>query len=199
MGFLNDIDIYPKIIVALAGLVATFIKIKDSYSSTKRKQEIKLDLEIYELLSKNGDFAKNELKKVIEHNILKSLDTEENGLTNFFIGVVTFVGFGLWTVDIFQAYDSFNGWIILTAFCSLVGLSMLFGGNHKKTSKDVFYQIGFYDKTNIQFGFIITSLTGVLTPILIIKMDGFSFWQFLTGLMFIIGLMSIIRNIKRIK
>src|SRR5690554_3104205 len=142
MEIFNNIDIYPKIIVALAGLVAAFIKIRDSYSSNRRKENIKLDLEIYELLNKNVDFDKTELKETIEKNISNSLTREENGLTNFFIGLVVFVGFGMWTIDIFQSYDSFNGWIILTASCSLTGLSMLFGETDKKKSKDVFFQIG---------------------------------------------------------
>jgi hypothetical protein len=199
MEIFDNIDMYPKIIIALTGLIAAFIKIRDSFSSTRNKEKIKLDLEIYELLNKNGDFDKRELKETIEKNISNSLTTEENGLTNFFIGLVVFVGFGLWTIDIFQSYDAFNGWIILTAFCSLTGLTMLFGENDKKKSKDVFFQIGFYDKTNFQFAFVITGLTALLTPILILKMDGFSFWYFLTGLFFIIGLMSLIKNIKRIK
>lgn len=199
MEIFDSIDIYPKIIVALTGLIAAFMKIKDAYSSTRHKENIKLDLEIYELLNKNGGFDKEELKETIEKNISNSLTGEENGLTDFLIGLVVFVGFGLWTIDIFQSYDTFNGWIILTAFCSLTGLSMLFGKTDKTKSKEVFFQIGFYDKSNFQFGFIITGLTAILTPILILKIEGFSFWQFLSGLFFIIGLMSMIKNIKRIK
>ncbi len=199
MEIFESIDIYPKIIVALTGLIAAFIKIKDTYSTTRNKENIKLDLEIYELLNKNGDFNKTILKEKIEKNISKSLTSEENGLTNFFVGLVVFVGFGLWTIDIFQSYDFFNGWIILTAFCSLAGLSVLFGKNDNKKSKDVFFQIGFYDKANFIFGFIITGMTAILTPVMILKIDGFSFWQFLSGLFFIIGMMSMIKNIKRIK
>lgn len=199
MEIFDKIDIYPKIIVALTGLIAAFIKIRDSYSSTRLKEKIKLDLEVYELLNKNGDFDKAELKETIEKNISNSLTHEKNGFADFFVGLVIFVGFGLWTVDIFQFYKSFNGWIILTAFLSLTGLSMLFDNKDKRKSKEVFFQIGLYDKTNFQFGFVITGLTAILTPTLIFKMDGFSFWQFLSGVFFIIGLMSIIKNIKRIK
>lgn len=199
MDIFDNIDIYPKVIVALTGLIAAFIKIRDAYSSTRNKENIKLDLEIYELLNKNGDFDKTELKETIEKKITNSLNSSEDGLTNFFVGLVVFVGFGMWTVDIFQSSDSFNGWIILTAFCSLTGLSMLFGKNDKRKSKDVFFQIGFYDKANFQYGFVITGLTAILTTVLILKIDGFSFWQFLSGFFFIIGLISVIKNIKRIK
>lgn len=68
MEIFDNIDIYPKIIVALTGLIAAFIKIRDTYSSTKTKQNIKLDLEIYELLNRNGDFDKKKLLKKTEPN-----------------------------------------------------------------------------------------------------------------------------------
>lgn len=199
MEFLNDIDIYPKIIVALTGLVAAFIKIKDSYSTTSQKQEIKLDLEIYELLNKSGDFESVRLKKTIEDKMNNSMDRNNDGLTNFFVGLVVFVGFGLWSIDIFQSHNSFNGLIILTTFVSFIGLSVMFGGDRNLKSKQVFYKIEFYDKSNFVWGFIITMVTAVLTPVLIIKMEGFSFWQFVSGLFFIVGLFSLLKNIKRIK
>lgn len=199
MDFLDNIDLYPKIIIALTGLLAAFIKIKESYSSTKRKENIKLDLEIYELINKTGDFSKTDLKNSIESRIKKSLDSDGSGLTNFFVGLVVFVGFGLWSIDIFQNYNEFNGWIILTSFCSLTGLSMLFGKNENSKSKDVFFKIGIYDKSNFQFSFIITAFTGIITPVLYIKITSFSYWIFLTGLFFIIGLINLFKNVRRIR
>lgn len=199
MELFNTLDVYPKIIVAMTGLIAGFIKIRDSYSAVRRKQEIKLDLEIYELMNKGYDFEKSELKKSIENKISKAYENEEETLTNFFVGLAVFVGFGLWSIDIFHKNDTFNGWIILTIICSLTGLSMLFGKNDKKKSKELFFQIGFYDKTNFQFGIFIVSLTGILTPILYYKNGGFSFWLYLTGLFCIIGLIGMYRNVRRIK
>lgn len=199
MEIFESIDIYPKIIIAMTGLIAAFIRIKDSYSITRHKENIKLDLEIYDLLNKNGDFDRAELKEKIEKNISKSLAAEENGLINFFVGLVVFVGFGLWTIDIFHSSPSFDGWIILTAFFSLTGLSTLFVKNDSKSSKDVFLQIGFYDKANFLIGFIISGMSAIITSVLILTMDGFSFWQFVSGLFFVIGIMSIFKNVRRIK
>ena len=76
---------------------------------------------------------------------------------------------------------------------------MLFGPSKSADTKEVFLKIGFFDKKNFQAGFIIMTLTGVLTPIMILKMDGFSFWQFLSGLFFIVGLTSLIRNTRKIE
>jgi hypothetical protein len=183
----------------MTGLVALFIKIKDSFSATRQKQEIKLDLEIYELLNNSGDFQNSKLHKSIEENVNKEFETQENGISRFLIGLVVFIGFGLWTIDIFQSSHTFNGLIILTAFLSAIGLSMLFVKTDKTKSKEVFFQIAFYDKSNFLFGLILTLFTAFLTPTLLLKMDGYSFWQFLSGLFFIVGLMSIVKNIKRIK
>lgn len=198
MEFLDSIDLYPKILVALTGLIAAFIKIKDTFSYIKRKQELKLDLEIFELVKNNGEFENKNLKRNIENKISNSFDEGNTELTNFFVGLVVFVGFGLWSIDIFQSYESFNGWIILTTFLSVSGLSMLFGRTNNNISKEAFLKIGFFDKKNFRFGFVITVVTGILTPLLIIKMDGFSFWQFLSGFFLLIGLRSFIQNIRRI-
>jgi hypothetical protein len=78
-------------------------------------------------------------------------------------------------------------------------LSLIFNSETDKKEKGMFYQIGIYDKENFRFGIILTFLSGIITAILILKVDGFSFWQFLSGLFCIIGIGSLIKNIRRIK
>jgi hypothetical protein len=195
----NGLEFYAKVFVALTGLIATFLKLKETLSAVKRKQELKLDLEIYELLKRSTELEARTAKESIEKKLALAFNTFEEGLTNFFIGLTVFIGFGLWSVDIYQSSISFNGWIILTAICSVTGLSMMLGGGKTEVNKKVFYKIGFFDKRNFQFGFIVCVVMGVLLPILLVKIDGFSFWQFFTGLFFIIGVRSIVQNIKRIE
>ncbi len=101
LELLNNIDIYPKILVALAGLMAAFIKIKENFSATKRKQELKIDLEIYELLKRNNELTTLGIQNKIEKKVATSFDDDNEGLTNFFVGIAVFVGFGLWTIDIY--------------------------------------------------------------------------------------------------
>lgn len=182
----------------MSGVIAVFLKIREGLSIHRRKQELKTDLEIYEL-SKKNEIATSELKENIENRVRQLVDIKNDGLTNFITGTAVFVGFGLWSIDIYQNTPEFNGWIILTLFCALAGLSMMIGRTEEKEPKSTFLQIHFKDKKNFQFGVIITLLCGVLTPILIIKSDGFNFWQFLSGLFFFIGLISLIKNIKIIK
>lgn len=199
MENLNHIETYLKIIVGIIGAVVTFRKLRESFASVKRKQELKLDLEILEKLKANDEFDRSEIEEKINYKLKKVFESGTENITNFFVGIAVFVGFGFWSIDIFQTYSEFNGWIILTLFCSLIGLSMIFGNDDKKEDKGVFYQIGFYDKSTFKFGIFVTLLTGILTPILIWKLNGFSFWQFLLGLFFVIGIGSLIKNIKRIK
>lgn len=190
-----NLETLPKIIIALSGFLAVFIKIRQELSVLRRKQELKTDLEIYEI-SRNNDIETSELKNYLERKVSQLSDSKNEGFTSFITGIAVFVGFGMWSIDIYQNNSNFNGWIILTIFCSLAGLSLMLGRTEQKEPKQTFLQIHFIDKTNFQLGIIITLLCGILTPILIIKSEEFTFWQFLTGLFFLIGFFSLIRNIK---
>ncbi len=199
MGEFNNIENYLKIIVSVIGAIAAFGKLRESFASIKRKQELKLDLEILEKLKSDNEFDYSEIKEKIDSKLKTSFDNRTENFTNFFVGIAVFVGFGFWSADIFQKMESFNGWIILTILCSLIGLSMTLGNDDKKKEKDIFFQVAFYDKGNFIIGIIITLLAGILTWILIIKIDGFSYWQFLSGLFFAIGIGSLIKNTKKVK
>ena len=200
MDLINSInlEILPKFLIAMSGVLAGFLKIRESLSIYRRKQELKTDLEIYELSLKNG-IVTTELKENIEKRVRKLVFIKNDGLINFMTGTAVFVGFGLWSIDIFQNNSEFNGWIILTLLCSLSGLSMMLMGDEEKGKKDTFLQIHFKDKKNFRIGIIITLLCGVLAPILYLKSYDLNFWQFLTGLFFFIGFYSLIKNIKIVK
>lgn len=200
MEIINNLDVYPKLIVALTGFLALILKIKESFSSIKNKQELKLDLEIYEVIKKNHELNSSILKGKIENRLQKN-STEENkdSITSFFIGLVVFVGFGLWTVDIFQNMVRFNGWVIFTAFLSSIGFSLLFRRENQKRSREAFFIIGFYDQFNFRGGLIISLFSAIATYILYQKIEGFSYWIFVSGLIFIIGFQSVLKNIRRIK
>jgi len=193
---LHNIEIYIKVFVGIIGIIAAFGKLRDYFAEFKRKQELKLDLEILESIKKNNFFDSLEIEEKIKLKLNKTFENRNENLTNFLTGIGVFVGFGFWTIDIIQNSKEFNAWIILTLLCSLTGLTLIFNNDSKKEEKGVFYQIEFYDKENFRFGIIITLFSGILTGILIWKIDSFSFWQFLSGLFFIIGIFSLIKNTK---
>ena len=199
MENLNNIETYLKGFIGVIGAFVAFGKLRENFASIKRKEELKLDLEILEKLKSNQEFDSKEIEQKIKTKLKKAFENGTENLKNFFVGIAVFIGFGFWTVEIFQNSEEFNGWIVLTLLCSLIGFTLIVNNEDKKEDKGVFYQIGFYDKENFQYGIIMTLFTGILTPILIWKIDGFSFWQFLSGLLFFIGIGSLFRNIKRIK
>lgn len=199
MEHFNNIELYAKILVGLTVAIAAFGKIRESFSTSRKKQELKLDLEILEKLKNNTNLFDKSIEENVKSKISKSFENSSDNLTNFLVGIVVFVGFGFWTIDIYQSSPSFNGWLILTLFCSLLGLVMLFGKEEKYLRKEVFFTIGFYDKDNFKYGVLITLFSGIITAVLVLKLDSFSFWEFLSGLFFLIGSGSLIRNIKRIK
>lgn len=199
MENLENIETYIKVFVGFIAVIAAFGKLRESFASIKRKQELKLDLEILEKLKSNDNIQTSEIEQKIILKLDKAFENRTENLTNFFTGIAVFIGFGFWSIDIFQNSKGFNGWIILTLLCSLIGLALVVGNNEKKEKEEMFYQLGFYDKSNFLTGIIITILTGILTPILVWKLDGFSFWQFLSGLFIFIGIASLLRSIKKIK
>ena len=194
----NDIQDYLKVIIGIIGALAAIIKLRESFDAIKRKQELKLDLEILEKLKLNNNFNSSKIEEKISSKLNKAFEEKSESLTNFFTGIGVFIGFGFCTDDIFKNSVSFNPWIILTLLCSLTGLTLIFDNGNKKEEKELFYKIGLYDKANFKFAIILTILTGILTIFLIWKLEKFSFWQFLSGLFFFIGIATIFKNIKRL-
>lgn len=195
----DNLQLYLKVFLAVIGGLVTISKLRESFALLKSKQEVKLDLEILEKLKLNESFNEFEFEEKIKANLKKAYEGRSQSLTNFFVGLAVFIGFGFWSVDIYQSSESFNGWITLTLLCSFTGLSMILisdTNDEVSDKKGVFYQINLYDKSNFRFGIIILFATIILTPILYIKSEAFNFWQFLSGLFLIIALASIIKNTK---
>lgn len=59
MENINDIETYLTIIGGIIGGFVAFGKLRESFASIKRKQELKLELEILEKLKTNKDFNTN--------------------------------------------------------------------------------------------------------------------------------------------
>ena len=61
-GF-DNLEIYLKIFVAIVGAIATLRKLRESFASIRRKQELKLDLEILEKLKASNSRHTAEIQK----------------------------------------------------------------------------------------------------------------------------------------
>ncbi len=199
MENISNIETYLKIIIGIIGAIATFGKLRENFDSLKRKQELKVDLEIFEKLKNNNEFSTQDLEEKIKLKLKSAFLDRTYNLNNFFVGIAVFIGFGFWSIDLLRNYEYFNGWVILTLFLSMIGLTMILGNSEDKDEGEIFLKVAFYGKKSFQFGVILSLVCGILTGVLIWKLDGFSFWQFLTGLLFIVSITTILRSIKRLK
>ena len=199
MEFTSDFETYIKLFIGIIGAIATFGKIRESFSSIKRKQEVKIDFEIYEKMRSNPELNNEDIKLKVQRNLIKAYEDKGSNLISFLIGIVIFVGFAFWSIDIYNNMTTFNGWIILTMACSITGFVLIFSKSDKTHSPKLFYQIGFYDKENFRASLITAILSAAVTVILILVFNGFSYWQFLSGLFFFISIITLFYKIKRIK
>jgi hypothetical protein len=195
----TDNELYAKIIVGLTGIFATIIKIRDSFSTIKKKQELKLDLEILEKLESKKDLEVPEIIEKIKENLKKSYTDYTDRLTNFFIGITFFIACGFWTIDLIIGSKGFNGWIILSLSLALIGFSLIFDNNEKFKEKEVFLKIGFYDKENFRVGVFFTVFASIISILLVWKMNRFSFWQVIPALFALVGFINVLKNIRRLK
>ncbi len=199
----GNFEVYGKFILAIIGALVTFNKIKDSFASSKRKQELSLDLDILKKLKENSlDYQEIEFK--IKQNLEKTYSNFSENLTDFFVGVSVFVGFGFWTIDLVKNSVDFNGWSILTLFLCTIGFSMILdsGNNNyddeKEEGKKVFFAIGFRDKQNIIFAVCGIIFSASMSIILFNFFDKHFFWKFTSILFSVIGFISLIKRVKRL-
>ena len=191
-----------KIILIATGIVALILKIKNIYSLKNQKQDLKQDIEILDLLKKQNNPNIENIERKIDTNLRKLYDDNtltDSGISGFILGITFFIGFGWWSVNIFNNSLEFNGWIILTMFLSASGLSMIAMDTTRFRKNEPFYKIGFYEKSNMRIGLILSFIGGFSLWILIVKLQSFSFWEFLSGLVFLYGIFLILKNIKEIK
>lgn len=191
---LNEFNSIPKIILILTGLITFIIRLKNQFSRTKEKNELKQDLEILELARKNG-LSTTDLENSIRKKMEKSF-IGESALSNFIIGLFLILFFSLWSVSIYESNGGFApamGWTILFA---LLGLSIFIGDERRLKEKDVFFTLEISGKTNFTFGLVLFLFTGIVGPLLIIRDGEISFWFIICVFFFLGGIRNIIRAIS---
>src|SRR5690606_668187 len=97
----SEFNSIPKIILILTGVVTFMIRLKNQFSRTKEKNELKQDLEILELARKNG-LSTSDLENSIRIKMEKSF-IGESGLSNFLIGGFLILFFSLWSISIYES------------------------------------------------------------------------------------------------
>ncbi len=198
---LTNIELIVKIIIGVIGAIATFGKLRAFFANSKLKEELKIDLEILEK-TKNTNLYNSEIEEKIRKNVTKAYKNRNENFTNFLYGISLFVGFGIWTINLLgDIKENYNGWSILTLFISFIGLSIAFGNEEKEEKQEYktpFLKIGIFEKTNFKFTLLIFIFTSILTPILIWKINEFSWWIFLSAIFFIMSVTKLIQLIRKI-
>jgi hypothetical protein len=198
----DSIEFYSRFLIGGTGVLAFVIRLRNYFSETRKKQNLKTDLEILSLTEKNNLTKVDIVRERVNEQITAMYDPQLRGnsnFSNFITGLIVFIGFGLWTADLFKnSYPDFNPWTIATLFCSVIGFSMMIFDDTKTEKKEPFIRIGIYDKTNLRFAAIITIVSGVILAYLIRTSQTFNFGMFISGLFCFIGVLTFVRNIKRI-
>jgi hypothetical protein len=195
-------DFIQKFILIITAIIALTLKLRKSLSIKNKRTDLKEDIKIYEQLKKYNNFDCSDIENEIKENldiVYNKKNRLDNSYTGFMTGLAIFIGFGLWAISIYNSYVKFNGWIILTLFFCAGGFSIMLMDTTVKTKAVPYFKIGFYNKSNMLIGFIFLCISGLTALIMLNKLDYFNSWYILLGIFFLIGLNTIIINIKRLK
>ncbi|MCE5345384.1 MAG: hypothetical protein LLG13_03715 [Bacteroidales bacterium] len=199
---MNNLELIQKLLLITTGFIALLFKIKSYFSIKTQKHDLKLDIEILDLLKKQNNPNTENIEKKVKKDIEKIYDQNlihSSEFTGFIIGLTFFIGFGWWSISIFNNSQGFNAWIILTMFLSASGISMILMDSSRTIKNQPFFILGFYEKSNMRFGLLLSLLGGFMLLILILRLRSFSFCEFLSGFIFLYGLFLIIKNIRKVK
>ena len=108
MESLENLEVYGKYIIGIIGVVVTFNKLRESFATIKHKQELKLDLEIYEKIKNNPEFDSKEFESRLNKKLQANISGSGVNLFNFFYGLILFGGFGYWTISLFLQDSNFS-------------------------------------------------------------------------------------------
>lgn len=199
----ESFEYYSQLLITGTGLIVFIIKVRSYFSDSRKRQSLKTDLEILNLSNNSNLQDVQIIRERVEQQIHSIFNKElrgKNSFTDFLTGLILFIGFGLWSADLINtSIPSFNPWCILTLFFSIMGLSMMLFDSKEEDKVKPFVTIGIYDKANLRIAFIITLICGVILTILTYSTDKFTFWMFVNGFICFLGIMTFVRNIKRIK
>ena len=195
----ENFELVVKWFIAITGLISVIIKFSESVSISRRKNNLKTDLELLDKIeNKKLDPEETSKIQLKRKKILNEyLELEETSLKWFdiFYALILFVGFGYWTIYIYEINSDFNPWTILTGFISFVGLALLLDNNWKpRSSKKVLFKIIIFRE--IRIAVIVLGLALIIGLFLFQKIDGYTNWYILIGIMIPIGSKLLFDSIK---
>lgn len=195
----ENFDLIAKWFIALTGLISVLIKFSESTSITRRKSNLRTDLDLLDKIEKN-DIENQELlrikakrKKVLN----EYLEIEETSLKWFdiFYALILFVGFGWWTIYIYEINSNFSPWTIFTGLISFIGLALLLDNKWRKIS-DEKVLIHIIVLKDIKIAVIFIGLGLLIGFFIFNKYEAYTHWYILIGIMIPVGLKLLFDSIK---
>lgn len=195
----DNFEIIVKWFITLTGLISVIVKFADSISEIRRKRNLKADLELLEKIDKESlDSADREKVKTKMKGILEEyLNIKHTTVKWFdvFYALIIFVGFGWWTIYIYEITKGFSPWTILTGFFSFIGLALLIDNKWSKKS-DEKTLVTITILKDIRFAVVVIGLSVLIGFFIFTTSDGYTNWYILIGLIFLIGLRILFNSIK---
>ncbi|WP_289056007.1 hypothetical protein [Carboxylicivirga marina] len=194
-----ELETVLKLIISIAGLISVIVKLVDSISQTSRKRKLKTDLELLEKINlgnidtEDKERVKKQFKEIL-HEYLNIKETTIK-LFDIFYALTLFVGFGWWTIYIYEINTDFSPWTILTGLISLVGLSLLIDNKwRKKKEHKVILKITILD--DFKYAVIVLGIGILIGFFVYTKHAGYTHWYILIGVLIPIGLKMLADGIK---
>ena len=204
-----DLETGLKLIPILISFLLFILKMREDFNIFKKKQNVKIDLEILELIKKeqtlNESNLVNELKINIS-NIYGKLDYESKlvNLFLFLLGVLFLGGFSWWTIDLYYKYLSFTPWMLLTSFFAFLGFIWIFHKEKKRSTEQnveqnvelVFFKVEVVDKKSFISGFSFFCFFGLFSWGFWELADGFTFWVIIPLAITLLGFTILLRCVR---
>jgi len=193
------IEIVLKLIIYITGLVSVIIKLIDSLSPISRKRKLRVDLELLEKINsedidkEDKDIVQKQLKKILK----EYLNIKEVNIKwfNVLYALILFVGFGWWTIYIYEINFNFSPWMILTGLISIVGLSLIIDNKWERNKEDkVILKITILE--DFKYSFMLLGLSTLIGIFIYTKYDGYTNWYILIGVLILMGFKLLADGIK---
>jgi hypothetical protein len=196
---MEEFELILKWLIAITGLLSVVAKMADTFSQIQKKKNLKTDLELIEKINLNNlkiedrDKLKEQPSIILEKFL--SLQETQTKWFDVLYAIILFVGFGWWTVFIYEMNSGFSPWAILTGFVSLVGFSLLVDTkwDRKKDDKTLFK---ITVMSGIGLGITILGV-GLLTGAMVrLTIPGYTHWYILVSVLILLGLKALFDSFK---
>lgn len=193
-----------KAFTAVAASLVPIAKIRSFFSDYRTRSRLKSDLEIFRLVSDNsidGGLIKDRIDKTLKSLYRTNKKPLLSSFSNVLGGLVWVIGFGWWTISIYNESSQFSPWMLATGFAAAIGFTTIFQRESKKKDekkrkeKIPVFSITVYNwqhiiSTIFVIGVLVASTIGIYWSL------GLSPWHLLTVSLGIGGILHFFQQVE---